>query len=306
MPFNKLQFQSGIVSDITPFSNQGGYTDGDKIRFRLGSPEKIGGWEKYSSNTYLGSARRLHNWVALDGSDFMGIGTHLKYYIEEGQTFNDITPIREQTSAGDVTFSASVSDNFDSTGDGSNDSTLITVTDNAHGANENDFVTFSGVNSVGLGSGGNITQAILQSEFQITSIINSNSYKITANVVATSDDDETGGSSIVAKYQINVGLDNTIGGTGWGAGLWNGTTNAAVNTTLNGAINNSTTTVVVSNSNPVGPAGVAHQIVVNDIIVIEDELMLVTNVATNTLTVVSLCWNRCKHKCKYSGTWWIK
>ena len=93
MPFNKLQFQSGIVSDITPFSNQGGYTDGDKIRFRLGSPEKIGGWEKYSSNTYLGSARRLHNWVALDGSDFMGIGTHLKNYIEEGQTFNDITPI---------------------------------------------------------------------------------------------------------------------------------------------------------------------------------------------------------------------
>ena len=286
MPFNKLQFQSGIVSDITPFSNQGGYTDGDKIRFRLGSPEKIGGWEKYSSNTYLGSARRLHNWVALDGSDFMGIGTHLKYYIEEGQTFNDITPIRVQTSPGDVTFSASVSDNFDSTGDGSNDSTLITVTDNAHGANENDFVTFSGVNSVGLGSGGNITQAILQSEFQITSIINSNSYKITANVVATADDDETGGSSIVAKYQINVGLDNTIGGTGWGAGFWSGTTNAAVNTTLNGAINNSTTTVVVSNSNPVGPEGVAHQIVVNDIIVIEDELMLVTNVATNTLTVV--------------------
>ena len=106
MPLNKIVFKSGIVSDITPYSNEGGFVDGDKIRFRLGSPEKIGGWEKFSPNTYLGSARRLHNWVALDGSDFMGVGTHLKYYIEEGQTFSDITPIRSTTGAGDVTFSA--------------------------------------------------------------------------------------------------------------------------------------------------------------------------------------------------------
>ena len=106
MPLNKITFKSGIVSDITPYSNEGGFVDGDKIRFRLGSPEKIGGWEKFSPNTYLGSARRLHNWVALDGSDFMGIGTHLKYYIEEGQTFSDISPIRSTTSAGYVIFAA--------------------------------------------------------------------------------------------------------------------------------------------------------------------------------------------------------
>ena len=80
MPLNKLTFKSGIVSDITPYSNEGGFVDGDKIRFRLGSPEKIGGWSKFSPNTYLGSARRLLNWVALDGSDFLGVGTHLKYY----------------------------------------------------------------------------------------------------------------------------------------------------------------------------------------------------------------------------------
>ena len=103
MPLNKIQFKSGIISDVTPYTNEGGFVDGDKIRFRLGSPEKIGGWVKYSTNTYLGTARRLHNWIALDGSDFLGVGTHLKYYIEEGQTFNDITPIRETTSAGDVT-----------------------------------------------------------------------------------------------------------------------------------------------------------------------------------------------------------
>ena len=114
MPFNKLQFQAGIVSDITPFSNQGGYTDGDKIRFRLGSPEKIGGWSKYSSNTYLGSARRLHNWVALDGSDFMGIGTHLKYYIEEGQTFTDITPLRGDPVTTGVTFTTNTTSGTES------------------------------------------------------------------------------------------------------------------------------------------------------------------------------------------------
>ena len=93
MPMKALKFKPGIVSDITSYSNEGGFVDGDKVRFRFGFPEKFGGWEKYSPNQYLGSARRLHNWVALDGSDFMGVGTHLKYYIEEGQTFNDVTPL---------------------------------------------------------------------------------------------------------------------------------------------------------------------------------------------------------------------
>ena len=136
MPFTALKFRPGIISDITGYSNEGGYTDGDLVRFRNGFPEKFGGWSKFTTNTYQGSARRLHNWVALDGSD-LGIGTHLKYYIEEGTTFNDITPIRVTTGSGDVTFSAS------------NGSTTITVTDNAHGANENDFVTFSGASSLG-------------------------------------------------------------------------------------------------------------------------------------------------------------
>ena len=135
MPLNKLNFKSGITSDITPYSNEGGFVDCDKIRFRLGYPEKMGGWTKYSNDVFQGSARRLHNWIALDGSDFLGLGTELKYYIEEGQAFNDITPIRNTTSAGDVTFAAT------------NGSATITVTDAAHGANQNDFVTFSGAAS---------------------------------------------------------------------------------------------------------------------------------------------------------------
>ena len=81
-----LKFRPGINREVTSYSNEGGYFDGDKIRFRMGFPEKIGGWEKYSPNQYLGSARRLHNWIGLDSSNFLGIGTHLKYYIEEGTT----------------------------------------------------------------------------------------------------------------------------------------------------------------------------------------------------------------------------
>ena len=91
MPMKAIKFKPGVVSDLTSYSNEGGFVDGDKVRFRFGFPEKFGGWSKYTTSTYQGTARRLHNWVSLDGSDFLGVGTELKYYIEEGQTFNDIT-----------------------------------------------------------------------------------------------------------------------------------------------------------------------------------------------------------------------
>ena len=262
MPLNKITFKSGIISDITPYSNEGGFVDGDKIRFRLGSPEKIGGWEKFSPNTYLGSARRLHNWVALDGSDFMGIGTHLKYYIEEGQTFSDITPIRSTTGAGDVTFSAT------------NGSTTITVTDPAHGANENDFVTFSGAASLG----GVITATILNAEFQITSLISSNAYTITSSVAANSSDTGNGGGSVVGTYQLNVGLDVTVGGTGWGAGQWSGTTSGALATQLAQSLNATDTSFSVDDETGMNS--------LNDIILINEELMAITPTSDdNTMTV---------------------
>jgi len=262
MPITKLKFKPGVVSDITSESNEGGYVDGDKVRFRFGFPEKFGGWTKYSPNTYQGSARRLHNWVALDGSDFMGIGTHLKYYIEEGQTFNDITPIRNTTSAGDVTFSAT------------NGSTTITVNDPAHGANENDFVTFSGAASLG----GNITATILNAEFQIVSLISSNSYTITSSVAANGSDTGNGGGNIVGTYQINTGLDVTVGGTGWGAGQWSGTTSGALATQLNEALDNSETAVDVDDETGMNTA--------NDVILVDNELMLVSATSDdNTMTV---------------------
>ena len=107
MPLTKLQFRPGINRETTSYSNEGGWFDMDKVRFRFGYPEKIGGWEKTSSTYFLGTCRALHPWVALSGERYLGVGTHLKYYINEGGGYNDITPIRVTTSAGDVTFSAS-------------------------------------------------------------------------------------------------------------------------------------------------------------------------------------------------------
>jgi len=262
MPLTKLQFRPGVNQEITSYSNEGGWRDCDKIRFRMGYPEKIGGWEKLSSSTYLGSARALHNWIALDGSNYLGIGTHLKYYIEEGSSFNDITPIRSTTGAGDVTFSAT---------DGS---TTITVTDTGHGAGENDSVTFSGAVSLG----GNITAAVLNTEYQVVNVINANSYTFTASVAANSSDTGNGGSSTVGTYQINVGLDTSVGGTGWGAGLYGGVTAGALETTINegGTFSDSDTTLTVTSG-----TGIAA----DDLILIDNEILKVTNVSTNDLTV---------------------
>tara|TARA_B100001059_G_C17820727_1_gene578117 strand:+ start:852 stop:2741 length:1890 start_codon:yes stop_codon:yes gene_type:complete len=204
MPLQKLQFRPGINKDVTSYSNEGGWVDGDKIRFRLGFPEKIGGWLKYSVNTFQGVARALHNWIALDGSNFLGVGTHLKYYIEEGGGFNDITPLRSTTAAGDVTFAAT------------NGSTTITVSDTNHGAVLNDFVEFSGAATLG----GNITAAILNAEHKVTAITSSSQYQIVVSATANGSDTGNGGSSVVGKYQINVGLNSQVGGTGWGSSTW--------------------------------------------------------------------------------------
>jgi len=215
MPLQKLTFRPGINREGTAYDNEGGWFDCNLVRFRKGRPEKFGGWEKLTTNTYLGTARALHPWISLEGTKFLGLGTTWKYYIEAGNSFNDITPIRATTSAGDVTFAAS------------NGSSEITVADTAHGAVKNDFVTFSGAASLG----GNITATVLNQEYQIDTIVNANSYKITAKdtsgatVTANSSDDPStgggnGGSSVVGTYQLNVGLDVYVPGTGWGLNGW--------------------------------------------------------------------------------------
>jgi hypothetical protein len=271
MAYTSLKFRPGIISDITSYSNEGGYIDGDKIRFRNGFPEKFGGWVKQNSNTYLGSARRLHNWVALDGSDFLGIGTHLKYYIEEGGTFNDITPEKEPAISSGVTFTTNTTTGTES---------KVIVNVNAHGANLNDFVTISNADAA---VGGIAASAIGDSdgkEHQIIEIVSSNAFKIdvgsNASAVATGAAKSSG--SVTLTFQINTGLDATVGGTGWGAGQWSGTTDGALATQLNEALDASETGVDVDDETGITDTG--------DVILVDNELMLVSATTDdNTLTV---------------------
>ena len=217
MPLQKLQFRPGIVRDTTDYTNEGGWRDGDKIRFRLGSPETIGGWTRYTSNAFLGTCRDIHSWTALTGANFIGAGTNLKLYVLDGNDPVDITPIRSTTAAGDITFSAT------------NGSSTITVADTNNGVFLNDFVTFSGAASLG----GTITAAVLNKEYQVTSVVNANSYTITATATANSSDTGNGGGSVVGAYQINSGLDSAATGSGWGAGTWSrGTWNSAADVSV--------------------------------------------------------------------------
>ena len=209
MPLQKLQFKPGVNRETTSYTNEGGWFDCEKIRFRSGVPEKIGGWSKKSIKTFLGTCRALHSWVSLDGSVRTGVGTHLKYYINEGVDYNDITPIRATTTNG-IVFAAT------------NGSSIVTATDDNHGAVENDFVTISGAASLG----GLVTAAVLNQEYQILTVPSANTFTFTAKdtdgvtVTANGSDSGNGGSGVDGAYQLNVGLDNTVLGTGWGAGTW--------------------------------------------------------------------------------------
>ena len=210
MPLQKFIFNPGINKEGTDYTAEGGWFDANLVRFRKGLPEKIGGWVKYLTSSIQGKGRKLHAYVTLNGTRIFAIGTTFKLYWQEGDNYNDITPIRSTTSAGDVTFSAS---------DGSS---TITVTDTAHGADLNDFVTFSGAASLG----GNITATVLNQEYQVTAVTSANAFTITAKdtdgvtVTANSSDTGNGGSSTVGAYQISVGLDVFVSGTGWSAGAW--------------------------------------------------------------------------------------
>ena len=210
MALEKFILRPGINREGTDYSNDGGWFDANFVRFRKGLPEKIGGWAKAVTSTFLGTSRALHAWVDLALTKFLGIGTTFKYYIKEGGNFYDITPLRVTTAAGDVTFAAT------------NGSSTITVTDASHGAVNNDFVTFSGASSLG----GNVTAAVLNQEYQILLVTGVNTYTITAKdtsgatVTANASDSGNGGSSVVGAYQINVGLDTFVESTGWGAGTW--------------------------------------------------------------------------------------
>jgi hypothetical protein len=198
MALKKLLMKPGVNRENTRYTNENGWYESDKVRFRQGTPEKIGGWARISVSTFQGLCRSLWNWITLDNLNLIGVGTNLKFYLELGGQYNDITPIRA---------AAILSNPFATT----NLLTLVTVTDASHGAITGDFVTFSNVAPVG--------GLDLNGEFSIT-YVDSNTYTIVAPTAATSTVAAGGGSTVNAVYQINVGDPYEIPLSGWGAGTW--------------------------------------------------------------------------------------
>jgi hypothetical protein len=208
MPLQKILFKPGVNRENTRYTTEGGWYECDKIRFRQGNPEVIGGWERISASTFLGICRSLWNWVTLDNFNLVGVGTNLKFYIESGGGYNDITPIRASSTINVNPFVATLG------------SAVITVTDTAHGCGTGDFVVFSGA----VGLGGNVTAGVLNlsTGYQVT-VIDVDSYTITVGVNANAADvsgSPGGGSSVVATYQLNVGPAIQVPLVGWGAGGW--------------------------------------------------------------------------------------
>ena len=210
MPLQKFIFRPGIDREGTDYSNEGGWFDANLVRFRKNLPEKIGGWAKNTANTFQSTGRALHAWVNLSLTKYLGLGTTWKYYIQQGDAFNDITPVRT-TTTGSATFTCT------------SGSSTVSVTDSSHGAVENDFVTFGSAATLGSS---NITATVLNQEYQIATITSTSVYTIVAKdtdgdeVTADASVSGGGGGSTTAAYQINVGLDVFVEGSGWGAGTW--------------------------------------------------------------------------------------
>jgi hypothetical protein len=219
MALQKLQFKPGIVRDTTDYTNEGGWFDCDKVRFRMGLPETIGGWAKFTSSTMLGTCRSLHVWSTLTGTNYVGAGTSKKFYVIQGDVPYDITPIR-LTTTGTATFTAT---------DGSS---TLSITDVAHGAYLGDFVVYSNATTLG----GNITALVLNQEYEITNVVDDDTYEINVVVLADASDISDGGAATVAAYQINIGLDTVVLGSGWSAGFWGrGTWSSAADVSVPGA-----------------------------------------------------------------------
>ncbi len=197
MPLKKLLLKSGVNRENTRYTSEGGWYECDKIRFRQGTPEKIGGWQRISATTFQGVARSLWNWITLGGLNLIGVGTNLKFYIESGGAYNDITPLRD---------TVTLTNPFETT----SGSPIVVVTDANSGYVDGDFVTYSGASAVG--------GLTLNGEYQITLTTTTNEYTIDAGSAASSS--ATGGGTVTAEYQINVGTAFAIPITGWGAGSW--------------------------------------------------------------------------------------
>jgi len=201
MPLQKLQFRPGVNKEITNYSNEMGWNKSDKVRFKKGFPEQIGGWTRVADTQVVGTPRTLINWIALDGDNLVGVGTNIKYYVLDGQTYVDKTPVRELQALGNNPFTSASS------------STTVTVTDTGHGAENGTYVTFSGATTFN-----GIPAAEINKEHRLT-YVDANSYTITVDSAA-SGAGAGGGNSAKAEYQINPGQEIFSYTSGWSSGTW--------------------------------------------------------------------------------------
>lgn len=203
MPLSKLKYRPGIVKDTTDYANTGGWFDCNLVRFRLGRPESFGGWRKAFTPTFLGTARALLRWQTLGSKLLLGIGTTVKYYIEQGAGLNDITPLVRNVVV-NAPFTAT------------SGSTTLLVTDTGHSAAEGSYVTVSGAATLG----GTVTALVLNAEHVIATRVDGDSYTIELSVAANASDTGSGGATVTLQYQVNVGLNTQVGGAGWGSSIW--------------------------------------------------------------------------------------
>ena len=266
MPLQKLQFRPGINREGTNYSNEGGWYDCDKVRFRSGFPQKLGGWTRATPGyTYEGVCRMMINWVDLSNNNLLGIGTHLKYYVNNGLTeYRNITPIRKTTNPmANNPFAATIG------------LTTVTVTDTTHGAQVGDYVTFSGATTFA-----GIPASELNTEHKITNVLGGNTYQIEVDTPASSTA-SGGGAAVIARYQLNVGLPAYTIGNGFGAGVWNGA-NTSVSTTLtytsgsgNVLLNDVSTTINVTSTTGFAASGT---------ILIDSEVITYSGVTATSFT----------------------
>lgn len=205
MPLKKLTLKPGVNRENTRYTSENGWYESNNVRFRQGTPEKLGGWTRISASFFLGICRSLWAWVTLGGANLLGVGTNLKFYIEQGATYNDITPLRDTASLPNP-FAAVTSPPY---------SDVVTVTAIAHGCTTGDFVTFSGA----TGLGGNITADVLNANYQVT-VVDADTYTITVPVTSDASDTGHGGDPVTAEYEIHVGGEYEVPIVGWGAGGW--------------------------------------------------------------------------------------
>jgi len=205
MPLQKLVFRPGVNRENTNYSGEGGWYDCDKVRFRSGFPEKIGGWTRYSNYQYLGTCRSMNQWTTLSGEVLLGLGTNVKFYISKGGAYYDVTPVYHTS-----TTLGAPSGPFTASG------TTLTVTDATYNPEVGDYVTFSGA----TGLGGVVTATVLNQQYQVVSVPSSTTYTVTLPVTATGSDTGHGGATVTATYYVPSGLDVYTYGLGWGAGPW--------------------------------------------------------------------------------------